>query len=239
MRSPVQGCGVGYRITKHLLTIISDSGMTIPGTGGYSPDCFWIDANGDQPVKAFQVNWVDMKADDPSLQGQNASRFCDSPSFQTYTNDDQTSIVYWTPTNPKARWISERSVSNSAKAPSTQRTRQMDGKQTRRSFSERFGNVLVVDDLPEHTATSLCESATSSGPDFVNPDDGVFCDMKTKTMYPLCNNTLAEGSRSGINATSVPCFDLRSQTLSEFKHVNKPPEGLMMRLGTSLYVSLE
>lgn len=198
------------------LNLITDSGMTIPGTADYVPDCMWIDANGDQPVKAFQVNWVDMQASDPSREGQNASTLCDSPSFKLYTNDDQTSIVYWTPTNQRQRSSDSASIAISAEGllpPNPQRNNKRGS-----SFSERFDNVLIVDDLDVHTAEALCESEMSSGPDFVNTALGGFCDMKTKTMYPVCNANLTNGvGTNTTNSTSIPCFDLNSFTLGKRK----------------------
>lgn len=52
---------------------------------------------------------------------------------------------------------------------------------------QKSTNVLVVDDLPEHTAVALCASETSNGPDLLNPDGG-FCEMKIKTLCPLCKS---------------------------------------------------
>lgn len=39
----------------------------------------------------------------------------------------------------------------------------------------------------QHSATSLCASPNSWGPDFVSFKEGVFCDMKTKETWPLCD----------------------------------------------------
>lgn len=50
---------------------------------------------------------------------------------------------------------------------------------------------LVVSDMG-HTAASLCESETSWGPDFVG-DDGMFCDMETHELHPLCKFQDVEG----------------------------------------------
>lgn len=43
------------------------------------------------------------------------------------------------------------------------------------AFERKYGNILVIDDLPSHTARSLCESTTSAGPSFVNPEHGYYC----------------------------------------------------------------
>lgn len=50
---------------------------------------------------------------------------------------------------------------------------------------------LIISDLG-HTAESLCESETSWGPDFVG-EDGMYCDMATHTLHPLCSHRNVEG----------------------------------------------
>lgn len=44
---------------------------------------------------------------------------------------------------------------------------------------------LIVSSDPQQAATILCESATSSGPDFVPLLEGLFCDMDGKVLWPL------------------------------------------------------
>lgn len=220
--------------------------MVIPGSGNYTPSCFWIDANGDQPTTGFQVNWVDMAANDPSMEGQDASRFCNSPSFNTYTEKEPKAITYWTPTDGQKHRLRRHSagaavVSVSKDAPPARRLVAEGG--TPQTVQERFENVLVVDDLPEHTAEALCASETSSGPDFVNVASvggGGFCDMKTKTLYPLCeqdsnssskrrakrsskcttastaNSTGSYGGNGTAAAAAGVCFDLESKSLCKF-----------------------
>lgn len=40
----------------------------------------------------------------------------------------------------------------------------------------------------EHDATKLCESERSRGPDFVSLAEGLFCDMTTREVMPLCED---------------------------------------------------
>lgn len=51
---------------------------------------------------------------------------------------------------------------------------------------------LVVSDFKQHKAEDLCSSDTSWGPDFVGTD-GMFCDMSTKTLTPLCSTKNVQG----------------------------------------------
>lgn len=44
---------------------------------------------------------------------------------------------------------------------------------------------IITDDT--HSAEDLCKSETSYGPSFVNTQEGFFCDMDTKTLYPSCD----------------------------------------------------
>lgn len=51
---------------------------------------------------------------------------------------------------------------------------------------------LVVSNITEHKAENMCSSATSWGPDFVGTD-GMYCDMGTKTLIPLCSTQNVHG----------------------------------------------
>lgn len=51
---------------------------------------------------------------------------------------------------------------------------------------------LVVSNITQHKAKNLCSSDTSWGPDFVGTD-GMFCDMATKTLMPLCSTDDIDG----------------------------------------------
>lgn len=51
---------------------------------------------------------------------------------------------------------------------------------------------LVVSQIEQHKAENMCNSTTSWGPDFVSPD-GMFCDMGTKTLIPLCSKENVPG----------------------------------------------
>lgn len=68
------------------------------------------------------------------------------------------------------------------------------GPRTRRSvqaaaklrFEQKWGDVLIIDDVPAHTAHSLCQSPNSAGPNFLNEEEGYYCDMHSKTLHPVC-----------------------------------------------------
>lgn len=49
-----------------------------------------------------------------------------------------------------------------------------------------------MSNLTSHRAEDMCNSETSWGPDFISPD-GMYCDMGTKTLAPLCSNKDVDG----------------------------------------------
>ncbi|KAI1327738.1 hypothetical protein F5Y16DRAFT_410135 [Xylariaceae sp. FL0255] len=63
---------------------------------------------------------------------------------------------------------------------------------------------LIVTLHEEHSARQVCESSTYWGPDTVSLHEGLFSDMETKTLFPLCDHS------TGI---IDPCFDLDTQLM--------------------------
>ena len=61
---------------------------------------------------------------------------------------------------------------------------------------------LTISHLSDHTATVVCQSETSWGPDFVSVAEGLYCDMCEKMLWNLC---------AGPGATY--CFDLVTREL--------------------------
>ncbi|KAL2062375.1 hypothetical protein VTL71DRAFT_6641 [Oculimacula yallundae] len=63
-------------------------------------------------------------------------------------------------------------------------------------------NHLVVSNYEGHSARKLCENVNSMGPDFVSRTEQLFCDMCTRTVWPLC-----------AKVASVNCFDMDKSKL--------------------------
>lgn len=57
---------------------------------------------------------------------------------------------------------------------------------SRRRSESSSGAHLLRSSRVSHSATVLCESQSSRGPDLVSFTEGKFCDMGTKTLWPLC-----------------------------------------------------
>ena len=71
-----------------------------------------------------------------------------------------------------------------------------------RPQSAKMAERLWVNSRPSQSAVELCNSPTSRGSDFVSTNEGLFCDMDTKTLYPLCSKK-----------KTVGCFDLHADKL--------------------------
>lgn len=72
----------------------------------------------------------------------------------------------------------------------------------RRKRADMHRDRLVVTPYKKHSVIELCNSETSWGPDEVSLNERMFCDMDTKTLYPLCEDQ-----------TTMNCFDLDAETL--------------------------
>ncbi|GFP60276.1 hypothetical protein TASIC1_0017003800 [Trichoderma asperellum] len=75
------------------------------------------------------------------------------------------------------------------------------GEVVKRDKTPKLDSRLVISSAASHNATELCSSETSRGPDLVSMAEGVFCDMATKEVMPLCD----EGTKQG-------CFHVDSRT---------------------------
>jgi hypothetical protein len=63
-------------------------------------------------------------------------------------------------------------------------------------LQRQFEGVLVKSQDVTQSAVEVCQSAGSVGPDFYSEHEHMFCDMKTRVLYPECNATL-----------QIECFD--------------------------------
>jgi hypothetical protein len=76
-----------------------------------------------------------------------------------------------------------------------------DVKSGKKHSSKKHKNIrpdhVVISNMKGHSAQELCEHPTSLGPDFVSTVEGMFCDMETGIVWPLCSSLV--GAR---------CFDL-------------------------------
>jgi hypothetical protein len=99
------------------------------------------------------------------------------------------------------------------------RRRQASTFQGRRSLKVRgiknlHPDRLTVSHMHGHSAKELCNDKMSLGPDFVSVAEGLFCDMETATLWPLC-----------ATANTGDCFDLEMQKIRTNRRTRDlPPE---------------
>ncbi|KAF2103365.1 hypothetical protein NA57DRAFT_52888 [Rhizodiscina lignyota] len=60
---------------------------------------------------------------------------------------------------------------------------------TKKRAAEKKDIRLVRSDIWSHNATDLCMSDHSRGPDFVSLVEGMYCDMDTRKLTPLCHGS--------------------------------------------------
>ncbi|KAG9239589.1 hypothetical protein BJ875DRAFT_514773 [Amylocarpus encephaloides] len=189
-------------------------------------DCMWIDGNGDATdVTGFQVHFSEFtqKGDKFSVS-QTQDILCNSgPPFKTYTNKDPNSITYWTLSHKR------NTIPQYVASPVNINTTTPEKSTTASGNPLARDTRLIKSNKKEHCAVAICQDPSSAGPDFVNPEEGVFCCMKTKKSYPVCPPTTRAGDMSSYgpdNSTtptngttyppapeSGPCFDLEKNTM--------------------------
>lgn len=118
--------------------------------------------------------------------------YCNNaPPLNFYYSPDPSDITYWTRKRNGIFSESENiNPQSQVLAPKKRGLRALDN-DTR----------LIMSSAIEHTATELCGSATSVGPDFISLEEGKFCNMNTRIVYPLCGNTVDT------------CFDVEEKKL--------------------------
>ena len=171
--------------------------------------CIWIDADGNQPQTGFQIHWPEFVAQEGD-EDLDPNYFCNDrePTFRYFVDEPEPEkyFSWWildekdkrgATSKPNIRNQSKGKSLRSAKRPRNETTSwQTDSR-------GRFTDRLILDDAPKgHSAVELCNSETSHGPDFANIDEGVFCSMADKTLYPICNSEVVGD-----------CFNLESQQL--------------------------
>lgn len=80
-------------------------------------------------------------------------------------------------------------------------------RRARRQTFQPLDDQLVISDVACHSAKEVCESKTSAGPDFVSTAEGLFCDMESKSLWPLCSESLTDS-----------CFDLNERGMRYHGH---------------------
>ncbi|KAI5357535.1 hypothetical protein Slin15195_G038960 [Septoria linicola] len=187
-------------------------------TGGdsaaYNPSCVWMDQDhGEDINKKLQTDTItnrQMKINLLSYSGIGAKNgtvltdldhICGSTIF-SYDMDDP--IEGRTPRGPyyadNGKFMPDNGNANKKRA--AEATSISPRSRKARPQSAKMAERLWVNSRHGQSAIELCNSPTSRGSDFVSVDEGVFCDMSTKTLHPLCSAK-----------KTVGCFDLDADKL--------------------------
>lgn len=116
------------------------------------------------------------------------------------TEKDPHTVVFYNPP------LDIAPITGTDKRDSTKRPR---GKHVKRSLAP----TVVKSNLTTHTAASLCASESSVGPDFLTLADGQFCDMGTKTLWPVCKS-----------AQDTGCFDNETDEIRTVEQIGTSEE---------------
>jgi hypothetical protein len=81
-----------------------------------------------------------------------------------------------------------------------------------RGIKNIMSDQLTVSHETTHSAKELCTDSNSLGPDFVSIEEGLFCDMETAKLWPLCTAT-----------TTFECFDLQDKAFKSHKTKRDAP----------------
>ncbi|KAL8642375.1 MAG: hypothetical protein Q9228_000928 [Teloschistes exilis] len=201
------------------------------GDDDYQPSCIWIDRDGSNGLR-FQglgLHFNDFAATPERVAqfNDNKDLMCGAaPRFRMYENmEDNDYIPFFNPpldlepesltdADPgavfnKTRWTMRQEGPHIKKALVDQDPSK--GMKRRQStdpvvFGPANASVVIVSTSPNHSAKELCESETSRGFDFVSSTEQIFCDMKAKKLWPVCNATMKSA-----------CFDLKSSTMTPGK----------------------
>jgi len=176
------------------------SNVYVGGTS-HKPRCMWIDLDGDQPQTGFQIHWPEFVTDTPEAPSDlDQNYLCNAgPPFRHYSGFDPRSITYWVLGNNKKRSTRTRISEVAGEEDVKKRSNDHNN-----NPEHKFNDALIINNSLEQSASALCGSHTSVGPDYANMEEGLFCRMSDKTLFPICDQ------HRGIHDN---CFDSTLQQL--------------------------
>jgi hypothetical protein len=136
---------------------------------------------GDRPVTAFHVKWPEFNENGYATTNNDniQSKYCQSPNALNFQYGNDPGTIYY-----------KRDAADSTRSyPPPIKQLHQRAPTARRSIAD---NRLVKTSRPGQSARTLCESETSSGPNFVNLAEGLYCDMQKKELMPTCTELLGE-----------------------------------------------
>ncbi|WPH01777.1 Hypothetical protein R9X50_00463000 [Acrodontium crateriforme] len=185
---------------------------TFNGTA-YYPRCTWMDTNhGDKlarPVpitnRQMKINMLAYDATNPEAS-KGTDYLCNASIF-TWENDDPIAEAPSRGPNP----LTQQQHARRAEGIGTSLAR------VPRPRTPETARHLIVNSRVQQSAVDLCHSPTSRGQDFASTNEGLFCDMETKTLHQLCSDSV-----------KVDCYDLDTEQMA-LTRVSDPKRGIQSR----------
>ncbi|KIW12022.1 hypothetical protein PV08_09296 [Exophiala spinifera] len=185
--SPVCLAGVSIQKDDTVMTLAGDLGR-VCGAEYYESSRFVLPE--DQHTQAPSCTWID--ANHPirfNLAGNDNNDNDDNNVVRDPTDLCKAPFMTWAPSDKGAgAGNQQRGIEDASP----------------------FDGILVKSSRPLSSAVRLCNSVMAKGPSFVSEPEELYCDMTTKTLYPVCK----EGTQ-GI------CFDDNEDELIDN---DAPPE---------------
>jgi len=183
----------------------------IVGSNSHKPDCIWLDNDHTNNIisTSMQIH-IQEFANISTSYNQDPNHYCSAPTLDFHQSDDLSRTEeFWRDGLKKSKRFSSGST---AVGPHMRRSRQA---------AKAKRNELVVTSYAKHTATRICGDKNSVGPDLVSTDEGMFCDMENKKLFPLC-----------AKATDTDCFDQGSSQLKTESRKRAVKYNRIMRWGS-------
>ena len=147
----------------------------------YQPMCTWIDQNHDGGVgaAALQIHMVDFNKNAAEAYSEDPADYCSWPTMFFSPSTEEQGM----PDNQL--WGSPTDKGSLSAIPSKRR-------RAIKKRSSALASTIIGSKNPSHSAKELCDSTTSYGSDFVSFNEEIFCDMETKTSWPLCSDSVKD-----------------------------------------------
>ncbi|OAL37890.1 hypothetical protein AYO20_02723 [Fonsecaea nubica] len=165
-----------------------ESALTVlPNAQGKAASCVWIDRQGSNGIRLPGISF-NLQTDEKDLDFYTITSvedLCRAPFIML--QDDQ-------PSSP----LSRRQLIAPTFSRDDSITPNLD-----------FDSALVKSSLNLSSAVQMCQSESAKGPHFVSLSEGVYCDMFTRELYPVCQNGIGGREEREI------CFDPEQDELVE------------------------
>lgn len=157
------------------------SNYTVEGTQ-HSPPCMWIGSKLPQGYPTgFQVHWTDFYVEPGKVPDNSTVDYLCSGSraFNVRYGRQPAELL-------------KIEVDKDSLKPTHSDPSLFNATDNLWSGGARVRRSLVHSKDAEHQTEELCKSEHSYGPDFVNHEEGLFCRMSDKTLWPLCTDDVTD-----------------------------------------------